>query len=142
VPTELIVQLLRELGEEYTLRGSGLELAEIAGGYLLRTRAALAPFLANGGSRRTSDRLSPSLLEVLAIIAYRQPVTRPQIEAIRGVDCSYAVGGLMERGLIEVTGRSDKPGRPALYATTRAFLQHFGLRDLSELLPQASEVGP
>lgn len=137
--TELVVQLLRELSEEYTLRGSAVELAELAGGYMLRTRAALAPFLAAGGSRRLSDRLSPSLLEVLAIIAYRQPVTRPQVEAIRGVDCSYAVGALMERGLVEITGRAEKPGRPALFATTRAFLQHFGLRDLSELLPQTVE---
>ncbi len=140
VPTELIVQLIRELGEELALRSSGLEIAEIAGGYLMRTRAAVAPFLEVGGGRRSSDRLSASLLEVLAIVAYRQPVTRPQIEAIRGVDSSYALGGLVERGLVEVSGRAEKPGRPALYATTRSFLQHFGLRDLSELMPQTQDA--
>ena len=133
------MQLLRELSEELALRNSALEIVEMAGGYLMRTRAALGLYLSRSSSRRP-DRLGPSQLEVLAIVAYRQPVTRSQIDAIRGVDSSYAVTALLERHLIEVTGRADKPGRPALLATTKAFLQQFGLRDLAELLPQAEVI--
>ena len=97
ISIELVVQLLKELSDDYTRRDSSLELTEVAGGYLLRTRAHLAPFLSKALKRRSSDRLSKALLEVLAIIAYRQPVTRAQVEAIRGVDCSYAITALQER---------------------------------------------
>ena len=132
---EWVVRLLKELSEELALRHSALEVAEVAGGYLMRTRAALSPYLSRALSRRHQDRLGPSQLEVLAIVAYRQPVTRSQIDTIRGVDSNHAVSALLERGLIEISGRAERPGRPALLATTRAFLQQFGLRDLSELLP-------
>jgi segregation and condensation protein B len=110
----------------------GLQLVRIAEGYQLCTNPSYAPFIArllNPPLRR----LSRSALEVLAIVAYEQPVTQAQIDALRGVDSSYSVRQLVERGFIEEVGRKSTPGRPVLYGTTTQFLHYFGLHDLSEL---------
>lgn len=120
--------------------GHGLQLVQIAGGYQLSTRPEYAPFIArllNPPIRR----LTRSALEVLAIVAYEQPVTQSQIDALRGVDSSYSVRQLVERGFLQEVGRKPTPGRPVLYGTTSQFLHYFGLNDLSELPEKPSEDG-
>lgn len=119
--------------------GHGIELVEVAGGYQLRTRAEHAPWIRRllGGR---PPRLSRAMLETLAIVAYKQPCTRPEIEAIRGVDVDHVMSTLVERRLARILGRKDAPGRPILYGTTTEFLEVFGLPDL-EALPALKEIG-
>jgi len=137
---------VRQLVDELSRRldGSGLQVLKIAGGYKLSTRPAYARWIEKFREPEPS-RLSKAALETLAIIAYRQPITQPEIEAIRGVDSSGVVNTLLEKGLIRQRGRKEAPGRPFLYCTTTEFLAAFGLADLSELpmidsLRKASEV--
>lgn len=132
----LTASLLQELAEEYTVRDSAIELAEIAGGYIMQTRSCLEAYLGNREKR--SAKLSSAQLEALAIIAQRQPATKSQVEALRGVDSSYAIASLIERGLIEVVGKADRPGRPSLYSTTNLFLQQFGLSSIADLVNQTN----
>jgi segregation and condensation protein B len=115
--------------------GRGLAVVEVAGGYRLVTRPELAPILVRLQRLRLKSRLSRAAVETLAIIAYRQPISRPEIEQLRGVNADAVVTALLERRLIRVVGRKAGPGRPILYGTTREFLEHFGLRDLGELPP-------
>jgi len=115
--------------------GRGLSVVEVAGGYRLVTRPELAPILVRLQKLRLKSRLSRAAVETLAIIAYRQPISRPEIEQLRGVNADAVVTALLERRLIRVVGRKAGPGRPILYGTTREFLEHFGLRDLGELPP-------
>src|SRR5262249_31877961 len=115
--------------------GRGLALVEVAGGLRLVTRPELAPVLLSLQRLRLESRLSPAAVETLAIIAYRQPISRPEIEQLRGVSAESVVAHLLERRLIRIVGRRDTPGRPILYGTTSEFLEHFGLRDLGELPP-------
>jgi segregation and condensation protein B len=129
---------LTELASDYEREERSFLLEEIAHGYALRTRALFAPYLDVLCGERRSDRLSPAATEVLAIIAYRQPITRPQVEALRGVDCSGVIHTLLERGLIAPAGKLEAPGRPTLFATTKVFLSHYGLRDIADLPPLAS----
>lgn len=145
LPLKETETLLEELRAEYDAEERAFQLKEIAEGVVLRSREAFNPYIAllHPGRRRT--RLSHAVAEVLAIIAYRQPITRPQIEAIRGVDSSHHVQQLIERGLIEPLGKLEVPGRPTLYGVTKEFLQHFGLRDLGELpawKPSNSDAAP
>lgn len=126
-------QILEELKQEYVGHQRAFRLEEIAQGYVLRTYEEYAPYIDLLHRQRRGEKLSPASTEVLAIIAYRQPITRPQIEAIRGVDSSGTVDQLLERQLIEPIGKLEAPGRPTLFGTTREFLKHFGLKDLSEL---------
>ena len=132
---ERVLAILRKLQEGYRELGRGLQLVEVAGGYQLTTRPENAPWIKQLHAVRTASRLSRPALETLAIITYRQPVTTPEIEAIRGVDCSGVLKTLLERRLIKIVGRKEAVGKPMLYGTTQEFLQHFGLRDLSELPP-------
>lgn len=117
----------------YDADGTAFQVTEIAGGYQLLTRPAVAPWLAR--LRRTGHdlRLTPAALETLAVIAYRQPVTRAEVEQVRGVACGEVVRQLMEKGLVRVSGRHDSLGRPQLYGTTKKFLQAFGLNALKDL---------
>ena len=128
-----IQSLLKTLTEEYEQNGHGLQLVEVAGGYQLTTKPECAPWVRRLDEIRTASRLSKPALETLAIIAYKQPVTRPEIEEIRGVDTAGVIKTLLERRLIKITGRREVVGRPLLYATTKEFLEYFGLRDLSGL---------
>lgn len=112
--------------------GSALQVVEMAGGYRLVTRKELGPWIRKL-NRPKKVRLSPAALEVLAIIAYKQPVTTPEVEAIRGVNSSGVIKTLLERALIKVAGRMDAVGNPIMYATTREFLEYFGLRSLKDL---------
>ncbi len=130
-----VLMILQKLQEEYREMGRGLQLVEVAGGYQLTTRPEHAPWIKQLHTVRTASRLSRPALETLAIVTYRQPVTTPEIEAIRGVDCSGVLRTLLERRLIKIVGRKEAVGKPMLYGTTQEFLQHFGLRELSELPP-------
>ncbi len=128
-----VKKLTFELQEEYHKQNRSFRLETIAEGYVLRTHAAYAPYIQLLFSSRKKEKLSHAAMEVLAIIAYKQPVTKPQIEQIRGVDSSGVLHHLVERELIVVCGRLEAPGRPSLYATTKEFLKYFGINNLSEL---------
>lgn len=117
----------------------GIHLVEIAEGYRFFTDPACAPWLRHVLQADKPARLSRPALETLAIVAYRQPVARSEIEAVRGVGVDHVVRNLMELQLVRIVGRSELPGRPLLYGTTQRFLEHFGLRDLSEL-PGVAEL--
>jgi len=133
VPLDEALMLLNELAVEYERR-SGLAIVEVAGGWRMVTRPEFAPYIARLHPPQRI-RLSRGSLEVLAIIAYHQPITRPEIEQLRGVDSSAAIQSLLEHGLIQVVGYKETVGRPRLYATTQKFLELFGLRSLDELPP-------
>lgn len=111
----------------------GLQIVEVGGGYRMITRPELAPWLVRLARARTKSRLSRPALETLAIVAYKQPVSRPEMDAIRGVNSEAVLENLLERRLIRIAGRKEAPGRPYLFETTREFLVAFGLRDLSDL---------
>jgi segregation and condensation protein B len=128
-----VANLLEELAEEYQKEGRGFQLDQIAGGYLLRTTPKMRLYVEQLHQDRRGEKLSQAATEVLAIIAFRTPITRREIEKIRGVDCSGTVAALQERGLIEPVGRRETPGKPIEYGVTKQFLQHFGLKDLSAL---------
>jgi len=126
-------ELVRELMSRLDARGSSLQVIEVGGGYRLVTRPEVAPWLMKLARSRTRSRLSRSALETLAIVAYRQPVSRPDIDAVRGVNSEAVLDNLLDRRMIRIAGRKDSPGRPFLYETTRDFLVAFGLRDLADL---------
>lgn len=125
--------LLSELIEEKTSRGEGILIRRIADKVQLCTNAQYADYIQLLLAPEIKGRLSNSVLETLSIIAYKQPVTRSEIESIRGVRCDYAVSVLLEKGMIAEAGRKDVVGRPVLFATTDEFLRSFGIADLSEL---------
>jgi segregation and condensation protein B len=131
-------EVLNELEQEYEERGGALEIVEVANGYQFRTRAEFAPWIGKMRQQRFA-RLSRAALETLAIVAYRQPVTRAEAEAIRGVDSGAVLGTLLERQLLRILGRKEVPGRPILYGTTPEFLELFGLRNLKDL-PTLREI--
>lgn len=137
-PKKKLKDLLAELGQDYEERGAALEIVEVANGYQFRTRAEFAPWLGRL-QRQKFARLSRAALETLAIVAYRQPVTRAEAETIRGVDSGAVLGTLLERGLLRILGRKEVPGRPILYGTTQEFLELFGLKNLKDL-PTLREI--
>jgi len=125
--------LVEELIARYEAEPRGLAIVEVGGGYRMVTRPELAPWLVRLARARTRARLSRPALETLAIIAYKQPVSRPELDAVRGVNSDAVLDNLLERRLIRIGGRKEAPGRPFLYETTREFLVAFGLRDLNDL---------
>jgi segregation and condensation protein B len=129
-PVQQVKALLAELSETYAERG--IVLSEIAGGWLFRTNAQYAPFVRELTSERPV-RLTRAQVETLAIVAYRQPITRPEIDDIRGVDSGATLKLLLERDLVRILGKKDEPGRPLLYGTTIQFLAFFGLKSLRDL---------
>lgn len=133
VPAEAVEEALRVLQER--LRGRGLRLQRHGDQVQLVTAPEAAEDVRRFLGLREGGRLSTAALETLAIIAYRQPITRAEIEAIRGVNCDGVLRTLLARGLIEEVGRAEGPGRPILYGTSMLFLQHFGLRSLADLPP-------
>ena len=138
-PAEEVASALQRLGAGYAARGAGIELREIAGGWMLVTTAEHAEWVGRMLRGRRRMRLSRAALETLAIIAYKQPVTKSEVEAIRGVDSSAVLATLLERNLVTIRGRSKVVGRPLLYGTTPEFLDYFGLKDLTEL-PRPEEL--
>ena len=134
-----VEEAIQALQAEYDRQGRAFQIYEIAGGYQLLTRPEYSPHLERFETVPTSTRLSGASLEVLAIVAYRQPIGRSEIEEIRGVGSSHVLRSLQEVGLIEVVGRGEGLGRPLLYGTTPRFLEHFGFSDLDEL-PRPDEL--
>jgi segregation and condensation protein B len=130
---------LEQLREHYDFDQHGVELMELAGGYQILTRPVHAAAIERAQFSTRTPRLTAATLETLAVIAYRQPVGRAEIEEIRGVSAGGVLRSLQERGLIEVVGRSEGMGRPLLYGTTPMFLELLGLRDLTDL-PKAEEL--
>lgn len=130
---EQIEAQVRQLQQEYVERSSGLMIAEVAGGYQLATRPELFGWIRKFKTVKTSTRLSKPALETLAIVAYKQPITRSEVEAIRGVNIGGIMRNLMERRLVKIVGKKDVPGKPMMYGTSLEFLQYFGLKDLSAL---------
>uniref|UniRef100_A0A7C1FUC4 SMC-Scp complex subunit ScpB n=1 Tax=Caldilinea aerophila TaxID=133453 RepID=A0A7C1FUC4_9CHLR len=134
-PVEVVERQVRALGELYREQHRGLRIAERNGRFQMVSAPEAGELVEAFLNLDTTTRLSAPALETLAIIAYRQPVTRAQIEAVRGVDCSGVLRSLLQRGLIEEIDRLDAPGRPVRYGVTDLFLQHFGLTSLQELPP-------
>ncbi len=126
-------ELVGELIARYDAPPRGLAIVEVGGGYRMVTRPELAPWLVRLARARTRVRLSRPALETLAIVAYKQPVSRPELDAVRGVNSEAVLDNLLERRLIRIGGRKEAPGRPFLYETTREFMVAFGLRDLNDL---------
>lgn len=127
-----IAAAIEELKQVYS-RPGGLQLVEVAGGWEIVTRPELSEWVRRLFHERTTQKLSVAALETLAVIAYRQPVTAPEITDIRGVNAAGVLGTLMERKLVKIVGRKAVVGRPFLYGTTREFLERFGLNDLADL---------
>jgi len=134
-----VAAALEEIRERYDVEGHGVELVEIGDGWQILTRAEYTEAIERAQLAARPQRLSAAALETLAIIAYRQPIGRAEIEEIRGVSVGSILKSLHERGLIDVVGRSEGLGRPLLYGTTPAFLEQFALRHLEEL-PRADEL--
>jgi segregation and condensation protein B len=128
-------QALQSLREELDREGRGVQLVEVAGGWQIVTRLEYAPWIKRLAKAKAAPKMSRSGLESLAIIAYKQPIVRAEIEQIRGVEVSGVLRTLLERKLIRMVGRKDVPGRPIMYGTTKLFLQQFGLSDLAQLPP-------
>jgi len=126
-------ELVAELMTRYEAEPRGLAIVEVGGGFRMVTRPELAPWLVRLARARSRVRLSRPALESLAIIAYKQPVSKPELDAVRGVNSDAVIENLLERRLIRVAGRKEAPGRPFLYETTREFMVAFGLRDLNDL---------
>lgn len=133
VTREEIEAQIAVLRQEYEERGSGIMLAEVAGGYQLATKPENAVWIRKFRSVKVSSKLSRPALETLAIVAYKQPITRSEVEAVRGVNIGGIMRNLMERRLVKIVGKKDVPGKPMMYGTTLEFLQYFGLKDLSSL---------
>lgn len=132
-PPAEIRRAVAEVRERLAKAGVGFELAEVNGGYRLMSAEACGPWLRQMLSKGRATVLSRPAIETLAIIAYRQPVSRSEIESVRGVNAGHVIKALMEMQLVRIVGRSDLPGRPFLFGTTPAFLEHFGLKSLDDL---------
>jgi segregation and condensation protein B len=128
-----IKRLMEELIADYRSRDGGVLISEIANGYQMVTNPTYAPWIKKFRGVQSSNRLSLPALETLAIVAYRQPIIKTEIEQVRGVNSDGVIKTLLDRRLIKIMGKKEAPGKPLLYGTTKDFLQYFGLRDLSEL---------
>jgi segregation and condensation protein B len=133
VTTEQIEAQLQAIRQECDDRNAGISLAEVAGGYQYATRPENVTWIRKFKAVKVSAKLSRPALETLAIVAYKQPITRTEVEAVRGVNIGGIIRNLMERRLVKIVGKKDVPGKPLLYGTSSEFLQYFGLKDLSSL---------
>jgi segregation and condensation protein B len=134
-----IEELVKELNTEFAEWVQPFQIVQIAGGYLFSTKQEFAKYLGYLSSEKSKRRLSQAALETLAIVAYRQPITKPEVESIRGVNCDFTMNTLLEKNLIAISGRSETIGRPMLYVTTQEFLKYFGLNKVSDL-PKPREL--
>ncbi|MCZ6677339.1 MAG: SMC-Scp complex subunit ScpB [Candidatus Poribacteria bacterium] len=139
ISTRKIRQLLMQLRDEYRDTNRSFQLIEIANGFQICTRPEYHRWVEKFHTRRVRVKLSPSALETLAIVAYKQPVTRTEVEEIRGVNSDSVLNSLIEKGMVRIAGRRPGPGRSLLFATTDEFLQQFGLKELAEL-PSMEEI--
>ncbi len=142
IPVETVQAELEDWSSELAGRQSGVTLRQVAGGWRCYSHPDTFPYLERFASTATASRLSNAALEVLAVVAYRQPVSRNQIAEIRGVDSDSAIRTLERRGLIEEIGRLPLPGTPTIYGTTSLFLEKLGLRSMDDLPPLADHVPP
>jgi segregation and condensation protein B len=126
-------ELISELTQQYTAANRGIQIVAIAGGYQMVTNPDYAEWVKKLTTKPSSNRLSRRTLETLAIIAYKQPITKVEIDTMRGVNSDGAVKTLLERKLIKIIGRKDVPGRPLLYSTTNEFLRYLGVKSLKDL---------
>jgi len=133
IDAETVKKLMEELQTEYRQRKCGLAINEVAGGYQMSTFPEYASYIKKYYRLRHKEKLSGPALETLAIVAYKQPVTRLDIESIRGVNVDGVIASLIDKGLIRIAGRKDVIGRPFVYGTTRQFLEYFGLKSLQDL---------
>ena len=139
VKRDQLEEAIQQLEKEYAETGRSFEVRESAAGWQLVTKADFSPWLRQLFPENRQARLSAPAMETLAIIAYRQPITRADLEAVRGVAVDGVMQTILDRGLIRIAGRSDIPGRPLLYETTQHFMEHFGLKTLDDL-PNAAEL--
>ena len=134
--------LIAELQADLDGAARGIRIYEVAGGFQMGTRPELAPYLEAALGEEESGSLSQAAMETLAIIAYKQPVTRMEIESVRGVKCDHVLENLLKRKLIRISGRKEGPGRPLIYTTSPVFLKYFGLKDLNDLPPLSKNQAP
>ncbi len=139
IEVETIASVIETIRIRYEGPGFAFSLSETAGGYHFLSKPAYQSSVAQVWKQKVKKRLSPSALETLSIIAYKQPVSKPDIEKIRGVNCDYAVQKLLEKELIVISGKSSLPGRPVLYGTSRKFMDYFGINSMDEL-PELKEI--
>jgi segregation and condensation protein B len=133
VPEEDIVGAIERLEEKFTAEEFSFQLFKAGGGYQFLTKPAYQSSISILLKQQSKKRLSTSAMETLSIIAYKQPISKTEIENIRGVNCDYAVQKLLDKSLIEITGKADTIGRPMLYGTTPKFMEYFGINELNEL---------
>ncbi len=139
MPVTMVKQAIDHLNTEYAQSGRSFRIERLAGGWQLLTLSKFGPLLTRVHGAKLQGRLTPAALDTLAIIAYRQPTLRSELEAVRGVACGDVLRGLMERRLVRITGRAEELGRPMLYGTTSEFLRVFGISRIEDL-PQAREL--
>ena len=139
-PRDVLAEALEILKEQTNAENRGILLTEVAGGWQFLTREDCFPYVRRIARTQREEKLTPASIETLAVVAYKQPVTRAEVDAIRGVASGPLVRSLMDRGLVRVTGRAELPGAPFQYGTTRQFLKHFGLKS-SRDLPGPEELG-
>ncbi len=137
-----MLEYLDYLTLKYNQEDFGIQIVKMMDGYRFLTKGAFHPTITAHLKNLNKKKLSRAALETLAIIAYKQPTTKPEVESIRGVNCDYVVQKLLEKDLIIISGRSESPGRPLLYSTSERFLDYFGLNDLTELPQQKDFVLP
>jgi segregation and condensation protein B len=133
IPKDEITENISQLQQKYTSEEFSFELSEIAGGYEFLTKKEFHTAINTLLQLKEKKKLSTAALETLAIIAYKQPVSKPQIEQIRGVNCDYSIQKLLEKELIVIEGKSDGPGKPLIYGTSKNFMDHFGLKNVKDL---------
>lgn len=147
IDIEVIHEAVSELKQKFSADHFAIEISEIAGGYQFLTKGAYHHVIGNYLKQTTNKKLSRVALETLSIIAYKQPVSKPELEKIRGVNCDYALQKLLDKELVTILGRSDAVGKPLIYGTSDKFMHYFGLNDLTDLpklkefAPPASEIG-
>lgn len=137
--SDAIPSFVEKLNQRYEENGLAFTIKRLAGGYTFATRKRFEPWLSIFQHENAYRKLSQSAIETLAIVAYKQPITKPEVDEIRGVDSGYVLRQLLEKVLIEVSGRLDAPGKPLLYRTTSHFLTHFGINSIEEL-PRPREI--
>ena len=141
ITNDMVEAELNEIAKTYEKKKFSFELTEIGGGFQFMTKPDFHETISKFLNQKTRKRLSTSALETLSIIAYKQPVTKSQVEEIRGVGCDYAIEKLLEKELIEIMGRAETPGRPLLYRPSEMFMDYFGLKNFEDL-PQLRDIQP
>jgi segregation and condensation protein B len=136
---EVVENAVAELMEKYQSDDFAIEMVEISNGYRFMTKGAYFPTVATFLKQSTQKKLSKAALETLSIIAYKQPVEKSELEQIRGVSCDYSIQKLLEKELVEISGRSEGPGRPLLYSTSEKFMDYFGLKSIQDL-PKTKDI--